>query len=221
MMHILLTGGSGGIGTAIQDVLKRSGHTVAAPTSAELDLSNPLHVAKWLSMSSNQEFDGIVLSAGINIPQSFGDASEEDYSRIFQLNTNSCRQIIQHSLIGMKKKKFGRIVAISSAYSTLSRVGRSSYSISKAALEALIRSVAVENAESNIIANSVIPGFIETPLTRKNNSEDQIKKLLERVPVNRLGTPNEVAKLAAFLMAEENTYITGQSIKIDGGFSIN
>jgi NAD(P)-dependent dehydrogenase (short-subunit alcohol dehydrogenase family) len=221
MMHILLTGGSGGIGTAIQAELESSGNTVAAPTSAELDLSNPQLVTKWLSMSANQEFDGIVLSAGVNIPQSLGDASEEDYSRIFQLNTNSCRQIIKHSLTGMKKKKFGRIVAISSSYSTLSRVGRSSYSISKAALEALIRSVAVENAESNIIANSVIPGFIETPLTRKNNSEEQIKKLLERVPVNRLGTPSEVAKLAAFLMAEENTYITGQSIKIDGGFSIN
>ena len=103
----------------------------------------------------------------------------------------------------------------------LSRLGRSSYSISKAALEALIRSVAVENAESNILANSILPGFVETSLTHKNNNEEQIKKLLERVPIKRLGTPDEVAKLAAFLMAPENTYLTGQSIKIDGGFSIN
>jgi 3-oxoacyl-[acyl-carrier protein] reductase len=151
----------------------------------------------------------------------FEDVSDEQYSRILQLNTNSCRKILQHFLPGMRTRNFGRIVVISSTYSTLSRLGRSSYSISKAALEAIIRSVAVENAEFNIIANSILPGFVETSLTHKNNNEEQIKKLLERVPIKRLGTPDEVAKLAAFLMAPENTYLTGQSIKIDGGFSIN
>jgi len=220
-MHILLTGGSGGIGKAIHTELVNSGHTVVAPASAELDLSNPEVIAHWLSVNVNQEFDGLVLSAGINNPQYLVDSSLEDYSEIFQINTNSCRQIIQSCVISMRKKNLGRIVAISSAYSTLSREGRSSYSISKAALEALIRSVAVENAEFNILSNSIIPGFIETKLTKKNNSEEQIKKLLERVPVKRLGTPNEVARLASFLVSEGNTYITGQSIKIDGGFSIN
>ena len=202
-MRILLTGGSGGIGSAVQTQLNSLGHIVLSPTSSELDLSNPELIPKWLIEHDNHEIDGIV------------------YSRILQLNTHSCRKIIQHFLPGMKTRNFGRIVAISSTYSALSRLGRSSYSISKAALEALIRSVAVENAESNILANSILPGFVETSLTHKNNNEEQIKKLLERVPIKRLGTPDEVAKLTAFLMAPENTYLTGQSIKIDGGFSIN
>ena len=220
-MRILLTGGSGGIGSAVQTQLNSLGHIVLSPTSSELDLSNPELITKWLIEHDNHEIDGIVFSAGINFPINFEDVSDEQYSRILQLNTHSCRKIIQHFLPGMKTRNFGRIVAISSTYSALSRLGRSSYSISKAALEALIRSVAVENAESNILANSILPGFVETSLTHKNNNEEQIKKLLERVPIKRLGTPDEVAKLTAFLMAPENTYLTGQSIKIDGGFSIN
>lgn len=220
-MRILLTGGSGGIGSAIQAQMEYLGHDVLFPTSSELDLSNPELITKWLIEHDKKEIDGIVFSAGINFPINFEDVSDEQYSKILQLNTHSCRKIIQHFLPGMKTRNFGRIVAISSTYSALSRLGRSSYSISKAALEALIRSVAVENAESNILANSILPGFVETSLTHKNNNEEQIKKLLERVPIKRLGTPDEVAKLAAFLMAPENTYLTGQSIKIDGGFSIN
>jgi NAD(P)-dependent dehydrogenase (short-subunit alcohol dehydrogenase family) len=220
-MRILLTGGSGGIGSAIQVQMEDLGHDVLFPSSSELDLSNPQRITKWLIEHDIHEIDGIVFSAGINFPMNFEDVSDEQYSRILQLNTNSCRKILQHFLPGMRTRNFGRIVAISSTYSTLSRLGRSSYSISKAALEAIIRSVAVENAEFNIIANSILPGFVETSLTHKNNNEEQIKKLLERVPIKRLGTPDEVAKLAAFLMAPENTYLTGQSIKIDGGFSIN
>jgi 3-oxoacyl-[acyl-carrier protein] reductase len=121
----------------------------------------------------------------------------------------------------MLNRKFGRIVAISSAYATIARDGRSSYSISKAALEALIRSIALENAQSNIIANSIVPGFIETPLTLKNNTQLQIDKILERIPMQRFGSPLEVANLVSFLISDKNTYITGQSFRIDGGFSIN
>lgn len=220
-MRILLTGGSGGIGYAIHAQLESLGHAVLSPTSSELDLSNPELITKWLIENDTQKIDGLILSAGINIPMNFEEVSDEQYSKILHINTHSCRQIIRHFLPGMKDRKFGRIVAISSTYSTLSRMGRSSYSISKAALEALIRSVAVENAEFNILANSILPGFIETSLTHQNNNEEQINKLLERVPINRLGTPDEVAKLAVFLVASENTYLTGQSIKIDGGFSVN
>ena len=121
----------------------------------------------------------------------------------------------------MQKNRYGRIIAISSSYSTITRAGRSSYSVSKAALEAIIRSVALENAQNNILANSIVPGFIETPLTLKNNDKVQIEKILERIPTGHMGKPSDVAKLVWFLMSEQNTYITGQSIRVDGGFSIN
>jgi 3-oxoacyl-[acyl-carrier protein] reductase len=134
---------------------------------------------------------------------------------------NSSREILKALLPGMLDRKFGRVVAISSTYATVARGGRSSYSISKAALEALIRSIAVEYAQCNIIANSIVPGFIETPLTLKNNTQLQIDKILERIPMRRFGSSVEVANLVSFLISEKNTYITGQSIRIDGGFSIN
>ena len=162
-----------------------------------------------------------IFCAGTNTPRDFLEVERAEYSRTLEININSNREILKALLPGMLNRKFGRIVAISSAYATIARDGRSSYSISKAALEALIRSIALENAESNIIANSIVPGFIETPLTLKNNTQLQIDKILERIPMQRFGSPLEVANLVSFLISEKNTYITGQSFRIDGGFSIN
>jgi NAD(P)-dependent dehydrogenase (short-subunit alcohol dehydrogenase family) len=155
------------------------------------------------------------------MPRNLIEVESDEYQRVLQVNTHSGREILRSYLPGMKKRRFGRIVAISSSYALIARDGRSTYSISKAALEALVRSVAIENASFNILANSIIPGFIETPLTLKNNNEGQIQKILERIPVGRLGTPNEIATLVNHLISESNSYITGQSIQIDGGFSIN
>ena len=85
----------------------------------------------------------------------------------------------------------------------------------------LVRSAAIENADLNVLANIVVPGFVETPLTSKNNSTSQIQKIIERIPVKRLGKPEEIASLVCYLVSESNSYITGQSIHIDGGFSVN
>jgi len=220
-VQILLTGGSGAIGSAIKESLGKLGHSVTSPNSTDLDLSDPQGVSNWISANSNYEFDGIVLCAGINIPRNLIEVKSEEYLRVLQVNTHSSKELLRSYLPGMKKRKFGRIVAISSSYALIARDGRSSYSISKAALEALVRSVAIENASFNILANSVIPGFIETPLTLKNNNEAQIQKIIERIPVGRLGTTNEIAIMVNYLISESNTYLTGQSIHIDGGFSIN
>jgi 3-oxoacyl-[acyl-carrier protein] reductase len=162
-----------------------------------------------------------VLCAGTNSPRDFDEVETNEYIQILETNLNSNRLLIMAVLPAMQKNRFGRIIAISSSYSTITRAGRSSYSVSKAALEALIRSVALENAHVNILANSIVPGFIETPLTEKNNDKFQIAKILERVPMGHLGKPSDVAKLVWFLTSEQNTYITGQSIRVDGGFSIN
>jgi 3-oxoacyl-[acyl-carrier protein] reductase len=175
----------------------------------------------WIADNSKLEFDGLVLCAGSNSPREFNDVDTNDYNRILDINLNSNRLLIRYALPAMQKNEFGRIVAVSSSYSTITRLGRSTYSISKAGLEALIRSVALENAEKNIVANSVIPGFIATPLTLRNNDKFQLEKILERIPIGRLGNPAEIAKTVRFLISNENTYITGQSIRVDGGFSIN
>lgn len=220
-MRVLLTGGRGGIGSSIKDELVSKGCSVVAPNSDELDLSSQTHVMTWIESNSDLEFDGLVLCAGTNSPRDFDEVETNEYLRILETNLNSNRFLIKAVLPAMQKNKYGRIIAISSSYSTITRSGRSSYSVSKAALEALIRSVSLENAQNNVLANSVVPGFIETPLTIKNNDRFQIEKILERIPMGHLGKPSDVAKLVWFLMSEQNTYITGQSIRIDGGFSIN
>jgi 3-oxoacyl-[acyl-carrier protein] reductase len=220
-MRVLLTGSRGGIGSSIHKKLLADGHAVVAPSSSDLDLSESELILDWINANTNPDFDAIILSAGINTPQNFMDVENTEYLRTLEINLNSNRVLLKAVLPGMEKRKFGRIVAVSSSYSTITKAGRSSYSVSKAALEALIRSIAVENAQSNILANSIVPGFIETPLTHKNNTRSQIDKVLERIPMQRLGSPMEVANLASFLISEENSYITGQSIRIDGGFSIN
>ena len=120
----------------------------------------------------------------------------------------------------MQKNKWGRIVNISSAYSFLAREGRSAYSSSKAGLDALTRSLAVEYSSDNILVNSVAPGFVDTELTRKNNSKSEIEKICSSIPMRRLASSDEIAKIVFFLSSEENTYITGQTIVADGGFSI-
>ena len=220
-MRVLLTGGRGGIGSSIKDELVSKGCSVVAPNSDELDLSSQTHVLTWIEANSDLEFDGLVLCAGTNSPRDFDEVETTEYLRILETNLNSNRFLIRAVLPAMQKNKYGRIIAISSSYSTITRSGRSSYSVSKAALEALIRSVSLENAQNNVLANSVVPGFIETPLTIKNNDQFQIEKILERIPMGHLGKPSDVAKLVWFLMSAQNTYITGQSIRIDGGFSIN
>ena len=220
-MRVLLTGGRGGIGSSIKDELVSKGCSVVAPNSDELDLSSQTHVLTWIEANSDLEFDGLVLCAGTNSPRDFDEVETTEYLRILETNLNSNRFLIKAVLPAMQKNKYGRIIAISSSYSTITRSGRSSYSVSKAALEALIRSVSLENAQNNVLANSVVPGFIETPLTIKNNDQFQIEKILERIPMGHLGKPSDVAKLVWFLMSAQNTYITGQSIRIDGGFSIN
>jgi 3-oxoacyl-[acyl-carrier protein] reductase len=220
-MRVLVTGGRGGIGSSIKDELVSKGCAVIAPTSDELDLSRQDHVLKWIEANSDLQFDGLVLSAGTNTPRDFDEVETNEYIQILETNVNSNRLLIKAVLPAMQKNKYGRIIAISSSYSTITRAGRSSYSVSKAALEALIRSVALENAQNNVLANSIVPGFIETPLTLKNNDKFQIEKILERIPIGHMGKPSDVAKLVWFLMSEQNTYITGQSIRVDGGFSIN
>lgn len=220
-MRVLLTGGRGGIGSSIKEELVSKGCSVIAPTSDELDLSSQFHVLKWIEANPDLEFDGLVLSAGINFPQNFDEVGTSEYIRILETNVNSNRLLIKAVLPAMQKNRYGRIIAISSSYSTITRSGRSSYSVSKAALEALIRSVSLENAQNNVLANSIVPGFIETALTLKNNDKFQMEKILERIPMGHMGKPADVARLAWFLMSEQNTYITGQSIRVDGGFSIN
>jgi 3-oxoacyl-[acyl-carrier protein] reductase len=214
----LVTGGSRGVGAGVVEALIADGWTVVAPARSDLDLAELDSIAAYVE-SVAAPIDGLVLNAGINLPAPLGELSMAAWQEIMGVNATASFALVSALCPGMAERGFGRVVAISSAYATRARAGRAAYGASKAALEGLIRAVAVEYAGSGVVANCVAPGFVDTDLTRRNNTPEMIDALLERVPVGRLATPTELGRAVAFLMSPDNAYITGQTLVVDGGFS--
>ena len=142
-----------------------------------------------------------------------------EFLNLHRVNTYSPFKICQSVLPNMKKKKWGRIINISSIWGKISKEHRASYSSSKFGLDGITASLAAEVAKDCILVNSVSPGFIETELTNKILGHSGIKKMSSLVPMKRLGKPEEIAKLVIWLSSSENTYVSGQNILIDGGFN--
>ncbi len=208
-MRILVTGGSRGIGKDICDKFIKEGHEVIAPTREELDLSQPLSFIP-------DKIDVLINNAGINFIDSVFDG--ENYEEIMQVNYFSPLRLFKLCLPHMKKQNYGRIINIGSVWVDYAKSGRSAYSASKNALHSLTKSITSEYGAYNILANTVSPGFFITDMTLQNNTEEAIKELRSKIPVGRLGYTNEVADLVYFLTIR-NSYISGQNIVIDGGYS--
>lgn len=215
---VLVTGASRGIGLAIAGVLRDHDWTVLAPPRDALDLNVTASIEGFLTDLSTP-VDGLVLNAGVNRPAPLTSLTLEDWNEIQQVNMQSAVQLALGLLPHMVDRGFGRFVGISSLYADRARVGRAAYSASKASLESLMRTIAVEHGQSNIVANCVAPGFVDTELTRRNNAPEILESLVNRVPVGRLAQTSEIARAVAFLMSPENEYITGQTLVIDGGYS--
>jgi 3-oxoacyl-[acyl-carrier protein] reductase len=208
-MKVLVTGGSRGIGKSICDFFKLKGHEVISPNRNELDLSDDHINLKEI------DFDIIINNAGINPIGLIPDISDQ---LAMNVNYFSPFKIIQQILPHMIKKNYGRIINIGSIWIDNIKYGRHAYGASKAALHSLTKSIASEYSQNNILANTVSPGFINTDLTSKNNTLQDLEKIKEMIPLKRLGNANEVAELCYFLTIK-NTYITAQNILIDGGFT--
>ena len=207
-MKVFVTGGSRGIGKAIVDIFVNNGHSVYSPTRKELDLSQPIKLDKC-------EFDIVINCAGINPIKQLKDISDDEVMRV---NYYSPLEIIQQCIPYMVHNQYGRIINIGSIWIDLIKPGRLAYSASKNALHSLTKSITAEFGHHNILSNTISPGFIETDLTYQNNSQEQLDSLACQTPLGRLGTPEEVAKLA-YQLTIDNNYISGQNIIIDGGYS--
>jgi NAD(P)-dependent dehydrogenase (short-subunit alcohol dehydrogenase family) len=218
MRTALVTGASRGIGAAIASKLTDSGCKVLAPSRVELDLASESSVEAYLA-SLEKPVDILVNDAGINRVAMLENIQGRDISDTLQINLLAPFRLIQFLAQQMKARNYGRIVNISSLWGVVSREGRISYSMSKTALNGMTRSLAVELAPYNVLVNAVAPGYVMTDLTRQNNTPAEIEKISQQIPIQRLARPQEIADVVAFLCSEQNTYLVGQTIIVDGGYS--
>jgi 3-oxoacyl-[acyl-carrier protein] reductase len=217
--RVFLTGAARGIGRAIATRFKQAGCELIVPGRAELDLSEPALVEAYLR-SLDPSAEVLVNNAAQNPIVPISELRVDDWRRTYDVNVTAPLLFIRHFAPRMVTNAWGRIVNVSSAYSIVAREGRAAYSASKAALNALTRTAAIEFAPGGVLVNAICPGFVDTDLTRANNSEREIAALSAHVPLRRLATPEEIAEVVYFLASDANTYITGQTILADGGFSI-
>lgn len=214
----LVTGASRGIGKSIKEVLTTDGIKIISPSRNELDLSSSESIDKFLSQMS-EDIDIIINNAGILKVGKHNELSSDDFHEILQVNVVAPFRIISGFVEKMKIRNFGRIVNISSVWGQKSKEGRTLYSSSKAALDALTRSLAIEFASYDILINSVAPGYIETDMLKQCNTEDELNIIRHTIPMKRFGKKIEIAELVKFLTSENNSYITGQIFTIDGGYT--
>ena len=214
----LVTGASRGIGKSIKEVLSKDGIEIISPNRNELDLSSSESIDKFLSQTS-ADIDIIINNAGILKVGEHNEFSSDDFHEILQVNVVAPFKIISGFVEKMKTQSFGRIVNISSVWGQKSKKGRTLYSSSKAALDALTRSLAIEFASYNILINSVAPGYIETDMLKQCNTEEELSIIRDTIPMKRFGKKIEIAELVRFLSSEDNSYITGQVFTIDGGYT--
>jgi 3-oxoacyl-[acyl-carrier protein] reductase len=217
---VLITGAARGIGAAIAARYRDAGWRVVAPPRAELDLADAAAVERFCARDDLGAIDVLVNNAGENVLGRIDALPEADLRRMLQTNLLSVWALVRRFAGPMAERRWGRIVNVASVYGIKSRAARGAYTASKAALIGLTKTTAIEYGAGNVLANAIAPGFVDTDLTRRNNTPEQIAALCSQVPLGRLASTGEIAVLAAWLGGEENTYVTGQTIAIDGGFLI-
>jgi len=215
----LVTGAARGIGAAIAARLERDGVAVLRPTRAELDLASPESIDRWLASHAQHAVDILVNNAGINVLQGLEEVDDATWQKVVQVNLRAPFRLIQGFAKGMKERHWGRIVNISTVFSIVTKARRSSYTTVKSGLNGLTRTSAVELGPFGILVNALCPGYIDTDLTRQNNSPADLERIRASIPLERLARPEEMAEVVAFLVSEANSYVTGQLIVADGGFS--
>jgi 3-oxoacyl-[acyl-carrier protein] reductase len=214
---VLLTGASKGIGKATRELLSSSGqYTILAPTRQEMQLDDAASVDRY--MREHGRVDILINNAGLNILKPIDQIDDESVRLMMSVNLESPLRLIRHVSGYMKQQKYGRIVNISSIWSMRSKEYRTLYSMAKTGLNGMTRALARELGPYGILVNSVCPGYVDTEMTRKNVPPEEQARIAETIPLGRFAQPGEIARCIRFLISEENTYINGQTLVIDGGF---
>lgn len=227
----VVTGGTRGIGWEIAARLRNDGADVMV-TGTAFDGAGPegtrYHAVDFTTKDAVNVFAGVlsddppdilINNAGLNRNAPFAEIDLDDFDAIHLINLRAPVTLMQTVLPSMRQNKWGRVVNIGSIWSKLARPGRASYAASKFGLDGVTAATAAEAAADGVMINMVSPGIIDTELTRRTVDPDRLKALLADVPAGRLGQPQEIAAFVAWLAGPENTFISGQNIAIDGGFT--
>lgn len=174
-----------------------------------------------LSNIEKNEFDAIIFAQGLNTSDSILRWDSSTYNEVVEGNLTFCLEALNFLIISNLIKSNSRIVLISSIWGSLSKENKLSYSVSKSALNALVKSLAIDLASSNIAVNAVAPGVVESPMTSRNLQQAQIDKIKNETPGKRLVTPEDIAKTVYFLASDDSKGINGQIITLDNGWSIS
>ena len=229
----LVTGATRGIGKAIAEKLKADNYKVLGTATSDsgvdtlnsndiegylLDLNSKDSIENFWSKleSDNKTISVLVNNAGITRDNIILRMSDEEWSDIMNVHLYGTFQLSKRALKMMLKNKWGRIINISSASASIGNRGQSNYAAAKAGVEAFTKSLAKEVGKRDITINAVAPGFISTDMT-ENNKGVNADHLVKEIPLGRFGDPEEVASLISFMCSDGASYITGQTIHINGG----
>jgi 3-oxoacyl-[acyl-carrier protein] reductase len=235
----LVTGATGGIGGGIARAFHAQGATVAISgtrkealdqLAAELrervhvlpcNLSDSAAVEKLVpdAEAAMTKLDILVANAGITKDNLFVQLKDEDWEQVLSVNLTSTFRLARAAVKTMMRRKFGRVIGITSVVGVTGNPGQTNYTAAKAGMIGMFKSIAAEYAKRNVTANCIAPGFIATAMTDKLNDK-QREGILARVPAGRLGTSNDIASAAVFLASDEAGYVTGQTLHVNGGMAM-
>ena len=235
----LVTGATGGIGGAIARALHAQGATVAiSGTRREVldalaaELGSRVHVLPCNLADKDEvealvpkaeetmaKLDILVANAGITKDNLLVQLRDEDWEQVLAINLTATFRLTRAAVKGMMRRRFGRVIGITSVVGVTGNAGQSNYTAAKAGMIGMIKSVAAEYAKRGVTANCVAPGFITSPMTDKLNDK-QREAILARVPANRLGAGADVAAAVVYLSSEEAGYVTGQTLHVNGGMAM-
>ena len=213
----LITGGSRGIGASIVEDLQDRGCEVwytsrsneSSKNHIKVDFLDRTSVRNFESIVSEIDFNICINNAGINKVNSILEFEEADWRDIIEVNLNVPFLVCKAIIPGMKRIGSGKIL----------KEGRAAYAASKFGIRGLTLALADELAENNILVNTIAPGFTETELTERILGKEGMEAIASKIPMKRLAKASEISKAALFLVSDDNSYITGQHIVVDGGFT--